>query len=51
MRLLAIVLTCLIPLAAQDTKKEKRQAATERIYRSSQYPSHISVTVATAKKP
>jgi len=31
MRLLAIVLTCLIPLAAQDTKKEKRQAATERI--------------------
>ena len=31
MKLLALVLVLLAPLGAQETKKEKRQAATERI--------------------
>ena len=31
MKLLAVVVLCLVPLVAQDSKKEKRQAATERI--------------------
>ncbi len=31
MKLLAIVMLALVPLSAQESKKEKRQAATERI--------------------